>query len=129
MRYASNITATDVEVPSGIHGMSNHLLDTPWPKVRRAIELFTPIVQEQEPSIDALFELLLDGRQAPDSALPSTGVELKWERALSSIFIRTPDYGTRCSTVITLDSTGRVRFEERSQLTGGRAAFDFSVSR
>ena len=41
--------------------------------------------------------------RAPDDALPATGVTLERERMLSSPFIVGADYGTRCSTVLTID--------------------------
>jgi uncharacterized protein with NRDE domain len=127
LRYTSNITGTTEEVGSGMHAMSNSLLDTPWPKVKRAIELFEPVVAVDEPSPDALFDLLRDDRRAAPQDLPDTGIDREWEEALSSIFIKTPTYGTRCSTVIMLDNRGHVRFEERSHLTGKHVRVDFHV--
>ena len=54
-----------------------------------------------------------DTERAPDEALPATGVPLEWERMLSAPFIVSPTYGTRCSTVVTIDRDGNVRFVER----------------
>jgi uncharacterized protein with NRDE domain len=97
----------------GVYGLSNHLLDTPWPKVIAAkSRLHTAL--DRLPDTASLRELLLDDRPAPDEALPRTGVSLEWERLLSSAFIRAPGYGTRCSTVILMDRAGRVTFNEWS---------------
>ena len=69
-----------------------------------------------------LFELLRDTERAPDEALPATGVPLDWERTLSSPFIISPTYGTRCSTVVTIDHDGEVRLVERNFDSAGNAA-------
>jgi uncharacterized protein with NRDE domain len=97
----------------GIYGLSNHLLDTPWPKVRTGLERFGQFVSLPELEREAFFDLLSDEAIAPDDELPDTGVGYEIERALSSIFIRTPGYGTRCSTVVTFDRTGEGELEER----------------
>jgi uncharacterized protein with NRDE domain len=61
-----------------------------------------------------LLGLLRDDRPAPDAQLPRTGVSLEWERLLSSAFVRAPDYGTRCSTIIRIETRGRAYFDEWS---------------
>ena len=127
LRYRNNIVGTDVPLPTGVHAISNALLNTPWPKTIRARRAFEPIISDPMPDVDALFELLLDEQKADDDDLPDTGVGREWERALSSIFIRTPDYGTRCSTVILLDVEGHVRFEERVHTTGRSQVFTFRI--
>ena len=104
----------------GVYGLSNDQLDTPWPKVRRAKSLFHRAIGEHGADPEALLEVLSDPRRADDGSLPSTGVSLEWERALSSIFIEGEEYGTRASTVIVMDRLGRVTFVERSTGPGGR---------
>ncbi len=97
----------------GIYGLSNAFLDTPWPKVTRAVGRFAcQIASRVDP--DALLALMADRALAADSALPSTGVPLEWERALSAIQIRANGYGTRATTVITVRSDGLVGFVERT---------------
>jgi uncharacterized protein with NRDE domain len=99
----------------GIHGLSNHLLDTPWPKVRRGKEDLERIVAEGkniEP--DALFAILANRSIPPDNLLPDTGVGIELERLLSPRFISAPAYGTRSSTIILIDREGEVTFIERS---------------
>lgn len=95
----------------GIYGLSNHVLDTPWPKLRLARQRFTAALDDL-PRNDALLALLRDGTPAADEHLPSTGLAAEWERWLSSAFIRAPGYGTRCSTVVTFDRRGQIRFRE-----------------
>ena len=101
------------ELGPGIYGLSNHLLDTPWPKVQNAksrLEAALSRLTDTAP----LLGLLRDDRPAPDAELPRTGVSLEWERLLSSAFVRAPDYGTRCSTIIRIDARGRAYFDEWS---------------
>jgi uncharacterized protein with NRDE domain len=112
--YHSNITGAHTALEPGIHGLSNHLLNTPWPKVQRAKAGLVEAIRSDEPDPDHLFELLSDDTMASDDALPDTGIGLQWERVLSSIRIRTEGYGTRCSSVILVDAQGKARFMERS---------------
>ena len=114
LRYCNNIDGADQELAPGVHGLSNAVLDTPWPKVACAKTRLQQWIDAGTAATEPLFELLLDDTQAVDDALPDTGVGLEWERALSSILIRTEGYGTRCSTVVTVDREGRVNLEERS---------------
>jgi uncharacterized protein with NRDE domain len=95
----------------GIYGLSNHLLDTPWPKVRRAKSRLSEALSEPDSS-DAALALLRDEQPAADEELPRTGISLQWERLLSSAFVRAPDYGTRCSTLVRIDESRRACFDE-----------------
>ena len=105
----------------GVYGLSNHLLDTPWPKVQHAKSALSAALARL-PDEQPLLELLRDERQADDALLPRTGVSLEWERLLSSAFIRAPGYGTRCSSILLMDRHGRVRFGEWSWDESGHAA-------
>lgn len=99
----------------GICGISNHLMDTPWPKVSRGkAALKRILLNNPHPSPEALFDILLDPSIATDDRLPDTGVGIAWERVLSPIFISSPDYGTRSSTILLLDREGHVTFLERT---------------
>ncbi len=129
MRYHSNIEPVDRPLEPGIHGLSNHLLNTRWPKVLRAKEALTRIIADDEPSVEALFELLADDTPAPDDRLPDTGLDLDRERALSSICITTNGYGTHCSSVILVDAAGVVTFEERTREPRSAARYSFQVGR
>jgi uncharacterized protein with NRDE domain len=100
---------------SGVYGLSNHLLDTPWPKVIRGKDALTSLFSGQRaPSLEELFHILADRTLADDESLPHTGVELEWERILSPIFIKSPTYGTRSSTVVLIDAENRVTFVEKT---------------
>jgi len=104
-------TGTGRILDPGIYGLSNHLLDTPWPKVELAKSKIA-IALGSAPDDDALLELLRDDTAAPDHALPRTGISREWERLLSSAFIRHAEYGTRCSTVIRIGTDQRIEFRE-----------------
>ena len=95
----------------GVYGLSNHLLDTPWPKVVTAKAALSSALS-QLPEEQSLLALLRDDRPAEDGELPRTGLSLDWERLLSSAFVRMSAYGTRCSTIALLDRQGAARFTE-----------------
>lgn len=108
--FFSNRGAMRRSVEHGYHGLSNHLLDTPWLKLRTGIEGLQRIV-EDEPRVEPLMDLLAD--RTPDASLSGL------EGILSPIFIATPTYGTRSSTVIVVDAEGRTTFVERRFGPGG----------
>lgn len=110
----SNKSDQSIPIEPGIHGLSNHLLDTPWPKVRRGKEGLARILARERFSTEELFALLADDTPAPDQELPDTGVGLELERLLSPIFIKSAQYGTRCSSVLLVDREGAATFIERS---------------
>jgi uncharacterized protein with NRDE domain len=96
----------------GIYGISNGLLDAPWPKVLRTKAQFASLLCQGAPE-DAYFEMLADTTRAPDLRLPETGVPLEMERLLSSVCIESPGYGTRTSTVVRLYSDAAPDLQER----------------
>jgi len=108
-------------VSPGVHGLSNHLFDSPWPKLEHARTLMSNALHEVE-TADALLGLLRDARPAPDAQLPHTGVPLAWERMLSSCFIRAPGYGTRSTSVILIAADGQCQFAEQTWNEDGEAA-------
>ena len=105
----------------GVYGLSNDVLDTPWPKVVRGKAALRATLEADPVPLDALLDLLRDDRPAPDEALPDTGVGLAWERVLSPAFIVAEGYGTRVSTALTLDRGGAVAVAERTWRAGGAA--------
>jgi uncharacterized protein with NRDE domain len=111
--YYSNYQEGVQQIANGLHGLSNHLLDSPWPKVLRGNEKFKTVLERPIISPEALFDVLYDEQIAPDDALPKTGLPLERERALSSMFIKTENYGSRCSTVVLVDRHDHVTFSER----------------
>jgi uncharacterized protein with NRDE domain len=120
MWYYSNITGKPKLISPGLHGLSNHLLDTPWPKVQKGKSMLNSIiVNSEEALVEKLFKLLSHREQPADKNLPATGVSLEWERLLSSIFIQDNIYGTRSSTVLLVEHKGTVHFYERTFSSDG----------
>lgn len=109
----SNRSGDAKTLAPGIYGLSNHLLDTPWPKVVRGRQIFSDLVRGQTISNEQLFGLLSDRKIANDADLPETGLSLDRERSLSAIFVAENGYGTRCSTILKFDKQGTWSFEER----------------
>lgn len=116
--WASNVGGEPRELSPGIYGVSNHLLDTPWPKVGAGKTALGAALSAL-PDDAGLLALLGDDGIHPDASLPQTGVSLEWERLLSSAFVRSPDYGTRSSTILLRDRD-RIRFDEQTWLPGAR---------
>jgi uncharacterized protein with NRDE domain len=112
--YYSNRRDDLLNVPPGIHGLSNHLLNTGWPKVERGKMLFTDAVRDKDFSRDSLIEVLRDTVQPIDSELPDTGVGSEWEKRLGPIFITSDEYGTRSSAILTIADNGEITFYERT---------------
>lgn len=118
------------ELGPGVFGLSNHLLDTPWPKVQNAKTALTAALADPRDT-DTILHLLRDDRPASDGDLPRTGATLDWERLLSSAFVRAADYGTRCSTLLRIDERGGTVFHEWSWDRRGEAigtrCFEFAL--
>jgi uncharacterized protein with NRDE domain len=96
----------------GIYGISNALLDDPWPKVVRTKAQFASLLCQGAPQ-EAFFDMLADTTRAPDGRLPETGVPIEVERSLSAVCIETPGYGTRTSTVVSLYAQAPAVLHER----------------
>lgn len=116
---ASNRGASILQLPPGVHGISNGPLDSDWPKVKRGRRLLAKAVDRPEPSPKQLFELLRDQTWPANEALPDTGIGLECERLLATIAIdgniKGRGYGTRAASVLLLDGQGRGRFAEHSR--------------
>ncbi|HYM36127.1 MAG TPA: NRDE family protein [Steroidobacteraceae bacterium] len=113
----------------GVYGLSNHLLDTPWPKVKRTREKFSEVLTQNDVRADDLFAILSDREQAVSVDLPSTGLPADWERVVSSPFILHDRYGTRCSSVLLVERNGRSILHERrfdsAGIQTGTTRFEF----
>lgn len=101
-------------VPSGVHGLSNDRLNTPWPKVKRARTALQSHLDARDWSEEALFDLLNDRRRAPTDELPDTGLDNETEHMLSPLFIEGDQYGTRASTVLRVAHDGTISLAERT---------------
>ncbi len=111
--YYSNVNRQSKVLGPGIYGLSNHFLNTEWPKVKMGKEGLSRIIaQSKEEPVEDLFQLLQHSEHAPDHMLPHTGVSLEWERVLSPLFIQSEQYGTRSSTVLLMKNE-KIEFFER----------------
>lgn len=114
---------------NGIYGISNHLLDTPWPKLIRTRERFAQLLAQPDPEVEDLFAVLSDREQAPLERLPTTGLPLEWEKIVSAPFIVHERYGTRCSSLLLVERTGRTILQERrfdaAGVQTGSSRFEF----
>ncbi len=113
--YYSNRSGKIEALSPGLYGLSNHLLDTPWPKVVKGKKGLDSIIRQNRHISDrTVITLMADRRRFADETLPGTGMDLAWERRLSSIFIAGREYGTRSSAVILLEKSGKVTFTEQT---------------
>ncbi|MGL4668791.1 MAG: NRDE family protein [Saezia sp.] len=119
--YTSNREPAPQALPPGIYAVSNHRLNTPWPKLTTAKTRFSQALKKL-PCTQDLFTLLADNTIVPDDQLPRTGVSLEWERTLSAIFVHSPNYGTRASTVFLRTNTGTLHLTEHSFDTHGKTS-------
>lgn len=133
LQVFNNATGEVSPVDSGVHGLSNARLNAPWPKLSRGVDALAYYCSQADRlTEDGLFELLQDTTEAPDEALPQTGVPFEWEKRLSPIFIRSEDYGTRASTLLLVKKDGSATWVERTyaasgeQMTHTNAHFQFS---
>jgi uncharacterized protein with NRDE domain len=111
----------------GVYGLSNAMLDTPWPKVNHRIAAFAQTLAMDQGSLknaDQYLKLLADTHHASDHELPNTGVSKEWEKALSPAFIKTPSYGTRSSTVLRIRKDGQFELVERRFDSSGTVGHD-----
>lgn len=114
--YFSNAAGDRLVHPiePGIHGLSNHLLNTPWPKVRRTVSRMEEMVYRDTVDHPELLAMLDDPQPAEDGELPDTGIPLEWEKRLSAPKIISDRYGTRASTTLLVDRHGVASLHERS---------------
>lgn len=128
--YFSNRGPAPTALAPGVYGLSNHLLDTPWPKLARTRERFNALLTQPEIAPEELFTLLGDREPAGAADLPSTGLPEDWERIVSAPFIVNERYGTRCSSVLLVERTGRTILQERrfdaAGIQSGNSRFEFT---
>jgi len=116
--YLTNKRKEIVKMKPGYYSISNAYLETSWPKTERALTRFKSVLEEDGVNEDALFDLLLDRKQYPLEMLPKTGLPEELEKAVSSIFIQTENYGTRCSTIVSMDNHSKISLVERTYTPG-----------
>lgn len=134
--YCSNIDSSLTVLPPGYYGLSNHLLNTPWPKVTQGVERLKHNLQnfngddhgERQGLSNALLQMLADPTPAADTELPATGIPLDREKLLSSAFIQTPQYGTCCSTSVIQTADNQVLFTEKNYFPHDDAQREFAFT-
>lgn len=113
--YVSTHTDEPRRLGPGIYGISNAVLDTPWPKVTRGKMLLKRRLEQERIVGRDLFSLLEDEHRPDDAHLPDIpGMPLENIRSASAMFIRNPEYATRSSLALVLDINGGGTFWERT---------------
>lgn len=107
----------------GIYGISNALLDSPWPKVIQAKNLLSSSLEKNIIDKDDLISILRHTERHPDHLLPETGVGLEMERMLSPICIQSPIYGTRTHTLVMKEFSCQIIVKEVQTLTEDQREF------
>ncbi len=117
--FFSNQRAGIQSITQDVHGLSNHLLDEPWPKVKRGTAVLKALLHAPEADlVPSLFDILADREPAPDEQLSAADIALE-RRNRSAVFIADDRYGTRASTVLLVSADGKVLFCERTYGPGG----------
>lgn len=130
--YLSNRGGAAQILPAGLYGLSNSLLDGPWEKVKRSKSGLAELLDRNAVYEKTLLELMNDRALSPASDAESARLGEAAAQAITAPFIVMPEYGTRCSSVITMDSKARWRmlerrFDARGEATGD-SRFSFSPS-
>lgn len=129
IHYYTNRGGSSGPVGNGIHGLSNHLLDTRWPKLLESKARLRKILAQDRPRIDELLRAMSDPAPFADELLPDTGIGPEFERFLSPIFINGERYATRSTSAILVDRDGTVTFCEQTHDVAGTspAIFTFTI--
>ncbi|UCD33232.1 MAG: NRDE family protein [Desulfobacterales bacterium] len=113
--YYSNRGKRIQKIRPGLHGLSNKFLNTPWPKIEKGKAYLKEVIDGNERiNPEDIFNILKDNAYPPSHMLPNTGVGRCWEKILSPLFITSKFYGTRSSSIILMEKTGKVIFMERT---------------
>ncbi|WP_333972907.1 NRDE family protein [Alteromonas mediterranea] len=132
LQVYNNVNNSTHSIDTGVYGLSNADIATPWPKVTQGVTALNDYVANKSSIIDDdLFDILRCDNKANDAQLPDTGIGYEWEKALSSIFIQTEKYGTRTSTLLLVDKNNTISWKERRFSDKGEVletrAFSFSI--
>ena len=114
LAYVSNRGSGPGAITPGCHGLSNHLLDTDWPKVEWGLDRFAGVLERNNPRPESLFQIVTDRSRVGGTLPGGVPPKLAPEELIRHLFIQSPVYGTRSSTVLLISKQGRVYFEERS---------------
>ncbi len=131
--YVSNRGDQPTRLDPGVYGLSNASLDTPWPKVLRSRDALNTLVDSDSINATSLFRLMANRTCAPISDVETDHLPFELARALTAPFIVSPDYGTRCSTVMLWSNDGKVELSERRfdalGNPGGESRFSFLAAK
>ena len=131
--YFDSVNKNSRQLPTGIHSLSNGALDDSWPKMALGQQQLSALINKSSTNLDTqdhtldieqLFHLMKNTQQAKNEQLPITGVSQQWEKFLSAIFIVSPEYGTRTTTIITQDINGEIFIADRSYNALGEINLD-----
>lgn len=115
LHYLSNRSDAEAKcLKPGVYGLSNALLDTPWPKLQRVKGGLETLINQNQMSPENLFSLMQDTTSVADSQLPDTGISREWERLLSTCFIRSASYGTRAISLLLQQPDGTTELWEKT---------------
>jgi len=109
-----SVSQKQQQLTPGFHSLCNGALDDIWPKMALGQEKLAAAITDNSLGIEQLFTLMKSNQQAQIEHLPQTGLPLNWEQLLSSIFIMSPEYGTRTTNIITLDNEGKIAVYDQS---------------
>ena len=110
--YMSNRGEAPQVLANGVYVVSNGLMSEDWEKTKHLRKRFTqeflPMLQQSTMTESDLqysvWDILEDERKIIPDLLPDTGISVEMEALLSSTFIQSPIYGTRCSNFLRLTS-------------------------
>ena len=113
--YYSNIENDIRKIEHGLFGLSNDVLDTPWPKIEKGKRQLRKLINKKdEIESEEIFSILANRDYPGDGTLPDTGVGDVWEKILSPMFITSKIYGTRSSSVLLIEKSGKIAFFEKT---------------
>ena len=113
--YYSNFGSSFQKVEPGIYGISNELIDSPWPKLVKAKDAVSRALNtDNYATPSTLLSIMQDTEIAPDHLLPITGIGIEGERLRSSAFIASDDYGTRNTSILIFNRNNEVYWHEQT---------------
>ncbi|GAB5489296.1 MAG: NRDE family protein [Parasphingorhabdus sp.] len=118
------------ELNPGIYGLSNGQLDKPWEKSAHLDQSLKSWLSKDSKNFEELLTKLEDRQPfGAQGEIPDNSSET-FRPEHSSIFIKNPIYGTRCSSLVAVDHQGVGVFIERrfdeNGFRSGQTQIDFS---
>ncbi len=126
--YVSNRDAVARELGAGVYGLSNSLLDGPWYKVEHSKSGLHNLLEDGAVNESTLLRLLGDRSRGPVAEVDAEHLDFERAHAITAPFIVMPEYGTRCTTIVTCDRRGRYSLTERRFDANGIATGDSRFS-